>query len=182
LIYKNDIDYARGRLTNTYISYKDELVFIEELGKDKFRYKTGAAWGESLVGEVNNIDMTPIKLGYTNYKGRTHYLMRMPARRWKQGIDKQGVASVSTHYGDGMEVKGSDFRYAFKGDYPSLNRSIKKAKETGKPVAFSRVFALLPNMGLEYKGRNVVGKIDDYGRPLLDRKYLWLEEALRENV
>jgi len=182
LIYKEDGDYARGRLNNTFVKYKGELVFVEELWNTRFRYKTGLNWGKSLIGDTNNIDLSPIKLGYTNYKNRAHYLMRIPARRWKQGADKQGVTSVSTHYGDGTEVRGSDFRYTFKGDYPSLVHATKEAKEMGYPVAFSRVFAILPNMSLEYKGRNVVGKIDNYGRPLLDRKYLWLEEALRENV
>ena len=185
MIYAKDIDYARGRLNNTFVPINGELVYVKHIGRNPNPVVTfsDTEEGEDVGrGALKDIDLTPIKLGYSNYNGKTKYIMRTPARRWKQGVDNQSVKTLSTYWNEFFHMGGGDFRYTFSGKYPTLQVAIKRVKQKNYPVAFSRVFALLPENKLEYKGKDVVGTITDLGMPILDRKFMWLEEALRENV
>jgi len=185
MIYAQDLDYARGRLYNTFVPINGELVFVKHIGgkpNNVVTFSDNQDGDDVGKGKLRDVDLTPIKLGYSNFGGKAKYIMRTPARRWKQGVDNQSVKVLSTYYQDYFHIDGGDFTYTFKGKYPTLNNAIKSVKKYGKPLAFSRVFALLPGNKLEYKGKSIVGSVTDLGMPILDRKYMWLEEVLRENV
>ena len=178
--YKNDNNYAKGRLEGTYLSYRGNVVLVEELGPRTFHYLVGPKFDERMVGNTNDLNLTPIKLGYSNSGNNTSYLLRIPARRWKQGVDQQAVATLSTHHGNGAGAGGKDFQFTHKGQYPDIKHAVDKAEKRNRAFAFSRSFAVLPNKRLEYKGRYVVGKIEG-GVPVLSKKYQYLERLLAEN-
>ncbi len=184
MMYEQDRDYARGRLVNTYVVYKDKLVFVLDIGGRMGNltmiYKTDPNSDDIHEGKLKDVDIAPIKLGYSNYREDAKYLMRVPARRWKQGIDDQATRAITSRGGD-KRARFGDLSFVFQGTYPNLLKAVKNAVANGRSTAFSRVFAILPDMSLEYKGRDIVGKYEN-NRLVLDRKYLWLEEALRDNV
>lgn len=181
MIYENDIEYARGRLRNTYVVYQGKLVFVVEVRRGSFSYKTSRQGENIYEGKLKDLDIKPMKLGYSNYKDNARYFMRIPARRWKQGIDNQSTYSVSTHNGDGGVMKIGDMKYVLKGEYPPIKVAKSVAERLNRPIAFSRTFAVMPDKTIEYKGKHIVGKINDFGAPQLSRKFWWLEEALFEN-
>ena len=178
--YRNDNDYAKGRIEGTYLSYKGCVVLVEQLGARTFHYLVGPKFDERKTGNTKDLSLTPIKLGYSNGGNNTSYLLRIPARRWKQGVDPQAVATLSTYYGDGVGVGGKDFHFTHKGLYPSVKEATEKAIKRKRVYAFSRSFAVLPDKKVEYRGRYVVGKVENNRVVLLD-KFNYLERLLVEH-
>ncbi|NOQ73264.1 MAG: hypothetical protein GQ574_14755 [Crocinitomix sp.] len=182
--YLKDIDYARGRLTGTFVVYKKSLVFVVDVARGKaptFAYVNRPDEGEDIKeGLLKDVDLTPIKLGYSNTGVVAKYLMRKPSRRWKQGVDKGGVVAQSTFGLGFIGVGTKDLKFVHKGHYPSLEEATNRAKEGGGVVAFSRTFAITAKGEIEYKGAHIVGDMVGGVRTVLNKEFLWLGEALRD--
>jgi len=125
-------------------------------------------------------------LGYINTDEEGLFAMRMPARRWKQGVDARAIVVP------GERMPRRDFTDKALADcleniYPDLKtclgsfENINPFKQQGarKSIAFSKKFGVKKvdgDLRLAYKGR-VVGHFQGTD-PILDELFIWLSEAL----
>lgn len=198
------VDWLAGRLVGTIIQHKQKLVSVVKIvrrgeGDEDLPviYAADVENGEE-VREVHTSDswnFRPFPLGYVNSVRGCHYIMRIPRRRWKQGLDQGGLIEAShTPIGDFEIAKkvnlpsliGKPLVDCLKGNYPSFKEVLKSsvARKGSGLRAFSRDFALQTKGGggldisLFHQGTRV-GWVTD-GRVTLGGKFKYLKELLYE--
>ena len=66
--------------------------------------------------KVEDLDLSPVPLGYVNAHGRSYYCVRQPRRRWKHGLDNGSLKTIN-----------SPNRFRADGEtYPALASTIKR--------------------------------------------------------
>lgn len=153
-MYGDNVEYARTRLLGTIVTYKGEPVNITAVVNDRKGVTCSyVSFEEEGVCPVDNLDLTPLKLGFVNTPYGTGFLSRMPKRHdWRQGLRDQNC----NVYGDVpkrmlMELKS--LRLTTKNIFPSIEEAIAKC------TAFSRNFAVMKGGNLMYKNE-VVGGVE----------------------
>ena len=179
-------DYAYGRLVNTVIRIKGEPCLVLALNSGEITYRNfGEHLADSTIDFSNigynspHVDLTPIPVGYVNFKEGALYLVREAARRWKQGLDGRGL-SVQ---GDRMEQADAEYLFfstpmndCLTNNYPSFAEAIALAEKEEKVVAFHLDWAVSVAGNLWFKGRLVGNVIED--KAVLDDAFIYLQEAL----
>lgn len=185
-------DFVRTRLKGTIVVRRGTPVLIEDVYGGRIFYKSLRVGkrGDCQMKE-GSVDLTPVSLGYLSYKhggaGSAVYLVRIPNRRWKQGLDFKNLAYVQ--YGmlrTGISISRHLRRLAdtIQNRYQSREEAYMEAKDSGRVRAFCRNFAFMgidPEMDtveLHYKGY-VIGKYS------LETDVVQLKESfkyLRERV
>lgn len=190
-----DKDYLRGRLCETVVRHKGEPAFIYNITDN--RHVVFSYLGEEIENKKTAsfksryFDFSSPPLGYMNLQGRAYYVMRIPRRRWKQGIDRYSLTTVfpSSEKGLGSRfpeghLRSLEFKKCIKGEFPSMEEALKQVENSrGDSVAFSRGVAIRKspkgNIVLDYKGREIGWQAgtDTFS---LNRKYGgMLKETLR---
>jgi hypothetical protein len=174
--YEN-VEEAESRLRSTVVMYDGKPVWVDHVVRG-----TGPSglsvqiYSLPRLREKREVDlfdpklnMRNIPLGYVNYGHDALYLTRMPARRFKQGLNSENVHiprdKMFNEHGDrinwGTIYSSQGFADSMSGKFPSFEEAAKKLADESefKSVAFSRVFALSRNpLGLNillYKGNEV---------------------------
>lgn len=169
-------DYAHSRLSGTMVKIDGAPAFIEYVGDDRslLYRRIGESGGRITYLGDPSIDITPVSLGYVNYPHGATYLTRVPKRRWKQGIDREGISVTGSDFREGKWLESSEVACCIEGEYPTKAVALALAIKKKSTVAFSRKFAVDYNGGLFYRGKRV-GSCDFK----LDEVYSFLESMLQ---
>lgn len=125
----------------------------------------------------NNLDFTPVKLGFCNEGRDAFYVTRAPLRQYKQGLcrgnlnihrlhdeyDKVGMDKLSKMNSEGLVN-------CILGRYPNLNEAIELITENKmNSVAFNRFFAIDSDFRI-YHRNNDVGILDPTTLKIITRR------------
>ena len=167
-------DYAEGRLAGTIIKLDGKAVKLSHCFGDMMALVVDISTGQDKEVKLDDLDLSPIQLGYVNRGGEAYYLKRLPKREdWRQGLR---CNNVSHHQMLGMGVV-----QLLSGDYPTFEEAHERVTAYEQnSVAFSRVFAVEMYGYLRYKGRDCVGKVGKDAKITLHPTFLYLTEALKE--
>lgn len=182
-MYGNDAGYAGTRLDQTVVRLKNGTpVFIHRVGgvKNVYYCKLSKYNGDRDRWDkckLDDLDLTPVKLGYVNLEGfDAGYCVRVPKRNdWRQGMRRANIKFLT---GMLREVSYREFNDTIIGKYPSFKESSKRSAETGRTIAWHRNWAVGIGDHLMHKGK-MVGRIRE-DKPVLAEKFNWLEESLEE--
>jgi hypothetical protein len=96
MLYDDNIEYAKKRLCNTLVRLKDgSPFFVIKILSDESKEKTcvGYVAGNFVqTCSTNDLDLTPVPLGFVNFVSDCSYAKRRPMRRdWKQGLSMNSL-------------------------------------------------------------------------------------------
>lgn len=179
-MYERQEDIS-GRLEGTIIRYGDDPVLVT--GHEDFNIFIKFLDGtkrEIVSIKDKNLNFKSIPLGYVNYKGGAYYLQRVPERRWKHGISRAGIYSVTKNAPTDY-LLGKPLVSTVKNIYCSYDRAlIEIEKPSINSIAFNRILAIkkedLGNKKLNYKGVEV--GYFERERVILGKEYTHLKEHL----
>lgn len=176
-MYGDDWRYARSRLQNSVVAWKDVLVRIEEVynGRATFTVvsKSVEKFGECALGEL---DVKPLRLGFVNWNGTASYICRAPMRRdWKQGVRHSSMRSL--HGYQPRQIPFLCINNTHKGKFPKLETCKRIIGTDAKSKAWARDWALDRHGNVMYRGGTIVGKINN-GVPELTPRFIHLQENL----
>lgn len=185
--YGDDFDYARQFLVGSYVLYNGNIILVNDIHGDglvEFSYFDHPdRWEETAL---QNIDLSPMPLGYMNMDNKAAFLARVPARQFRQGI-REGNLQIYDG-GAWRRVMGrlpQAFINTVRGNYPTVDRCFMEIYNNGKESrAFSRKFAIKSGKNkelspLHYRGNNV-GTISPDLNFKLKNKFGFLKESLVE--
>lgn len=176
-----DIDYAMKRLSNTYVFRTDgSLFYIESVGIDADSKPFFQGWGEKEPAAIKSeeLDMTPITLGYTIVEDRefSSFLSRLPSRSgFKQGLS---MSSVSLSHGSRGHLRFNSILIPARNKYQTFKEVRDLAHKFRYDLPFSRHFAVSKNKDLVYRGQFNVGKINKQGDAILEPRWSYLQQHL----
>lgn len=178
--YGKDYNYAHSRLNGSWVKFNGSFVYILSVSNsgvvdylDK-NSKDGKC-------HLRELDLTPIQLGYINFKRASKYVVRLPVRSYRQGIRRQNVSILEGASRNQVEL-GKYFWDCLESGYKKLDHCIESVYNGEKTsLSFCPDFCVRGdsnNMHLDYKGKEC-GKVDT-GKQLLilDNKYNFLKESL----
>lgn len=147
--YGKDYNYAERNLNDSMVCHEDELILVQAID-----HGTGEIIGVSYAEEydqpqpkkvlLSQVDLRPFTLGYVNYQGHAHYLVRLPSRQWRQGATRGNIKNISNARVQNTNVPlGRELTRIIKNKYPTpsavrelMSHSIAHA------VALSRTIAI----------------------------------------
>jgi len=173
------VDFAIGRLVQTTIKIKGVPSTILRINADREVKYVHLIEQEMRYISLDDegVDLTPLKVGYLNCRRGASYLVRDARRRWKQGLDQQGISVEGDNYLVHDFYSSQEFLDCLEGKYPSLLEATFTAKDKHKSVAFNRKWAVGPTEELYYRGK-IVGNSKDGLH--LNEVYKYLKELLEE--
>lgn len=178
-MYYDDLNYARQRLTSTFIRTKKKTpIYVSSIdlnGNDPWCYFLDME--TEIPDSINlyDVDISPVPLGYMNYDGIATYLTRKPERCSKQGLTERTIHAEGRANWLGIPFKS--LAKTINNEYPSIEEALDTISKRGRSCAWHRCFAVSKN-GLEYKGKTV-GTVSKIGISL-DKNYHYLTEFLHE--
>jgi hypothetical protein len=100
--YGDDFEYAASRLNDTYVKHMGLVVHVEEITHEGIAViQTDKGVAQVLAKEL---DLSSITLGYFLIDRFPHYLERIPARKYRQGLS-QGVLSALNLRGQAVNCR-----------------------------------------------------------------------------
>jgi len=180
-MYGNDYSYAATRLNETAVRHEGELVEVHNVNTDDGRcHVMNVVTGEDKRVPLEELDVSPLSLGFINHRGTATYVVRQPKRRdWRQGTRRSNLTTLR-----GINVGNVSFSMlarTVKGDFPTFAKVVKSHVTVKDSIAFNKNWAVARNGDLLYKSVGKVGMLID-GDARLSTKYAYLEEALNEAV
>lgn len=186
--YDDDLDYAHNRLSETIVLYGDKPIYIAALDGRTALCRELPTQNRVDI-PLSDLDLTPISLGYINEDKEAHYVMRIPARQWRQGLRSNQLSCPSGWNRTYNIYKSVGFYNSVINRFPSPSECYEGfINEEFQSKAFSKSFALIKTsrrdggMNLAYKGR-VVGTAlmgDSRVVTTLVPKFSYLSELLEE--
>lgn len=182
----DNVEYASQRLEGTIVSFKGKPVRIDRclLYKTRifaeFRSLNNPEKYEKVP--LEELDLTPIKLGFVNTKYGVCYLGRIPLRKdWKQGTRTQNMRIMWGGI-DIRWVSDKDLYRTIVGKYPSFNTALEETVNTGLGIAFHKHFALMQEKDGVFLLYKFLGKVGDIvnNKPQLFDNYQFLNESLEQ--
>lgn len=186
--YSSDLSYASDKLCGSYVKYDGEIVDVNCWeDEDIFHVFSNTKGGINVP--LNELDLSPIELGYINFGIKAGYCRRYPKRHWKQGTrpanasmyvagQKKSFPSLCTPEATAMLLD----------QYPSIENVIELIVNKEKiSMAFSKHFALRMNpksgqVYLDYQDKQVGKLCMESFTVGLDPKFSFLNEVLQESL
>lgn len=154
--------------------YKNEITYILGVEEDKKLEILDLKTQKISIAPPNDklFDFSPIRIGYVNYRGVAHYIVRNPIRQFKCGT----ASSNSKIFDNPFKIKtNSQFQRvrsaqsnllgfsipevadAVLGKYPSINEIVKKMAEDNTIIsfAFDKQFAIDVDFDIYYRNKKV---------------------------
>lgn len=201
--YRDDIEYANKRLSSTYVLTTDKkLMLVNSIGEqidpktnksqlfasgikigfeDKLKNDSPNYGLPTVLVNVSELNLAPLTLGYI-YSARDQravYLSRYPMRQiYKQGLHTN---AISFSLGSKHSLTPDELLSPVFNVYPSIRVAYELAVKRGSVVPFCRDFAIEHKGSIEYRGRDIVGKIEFADKkvvPVLDPKFAYLQQHL----
>lgn len=184
MIVYDDAEYANTRLAGTVVKLKTNLIFVDRVSVrgdvNVARYfPINMMGGELMQCRLDEIDTTPINLGYVDLDHGAMFITRAPMRQdWRQGLRLNNLRNSS---GQQINISLDKLLQPHTNRYPSLEVAATQARRVGVSRAFSRDFAVSAEGQLIHKGRAVCGQVDG-GMPTLLPRFNFLAESLQESL
>jgi hypothetical protein len=188
-MYSNDnVEYARQRLNGTIITHMGKAVEVVDVIKKRGNKPLQIVSMEVISGRpiddtIDGYDLTPAKLGFVNSGGNLAYIARKPLRNdWRQGLRAQQV--VVPFATKNFILKMQDVARTIENIFPTIDeiRDEFNGKKNGMR-AWCRDFCVDDVDNIHYRTFGKVGNfIKDTKEFLLDAKFFWVEERLKEVV
>jgi hypothetical protein len=178
----SNVEYVNMRLTGTIIRHNDRAVMVHDVKNSDAGILVASkviSTGEYITDTLKKYNLVPVSLGFVNGRGWTNYFTRVPMRRdWRQGLRAQNVRRDGevTDLSNATLVALSK---TIEGIFPSYEEAAMIAARTKVQTAWTRDFCVCPNHSIKFKTYGVVGEIKR-GDVLLDGKFTWVEESLKE--
>lgn len=134
---------------------------------------------------VEELDLTPVPLGYVESDGEVMYVTRKPTRRYKQGLTTENmvVRDVMRNSFTRLPVNDKGLCKAIMNNYPKVEEAFQECRAGKRIVPFSREWAVAnykDDLCVMHKGI-VVGYVGDDNVMLSPDKY-FLKESLMESL
>lgn len=175
--YKN-IEYAANRLSGCIVNtiYNDP-VYVIGLSDEDDKFSCLRLKDSDVIALMNDeLDITPVSLGFVNLRYTVSYLARMPMREdWRQGLRSNNVVNLlGPRF---SEIPKKRLYSTIVGSYPKLPSCLRFVAGDGwKMRAFHKHWAVNSAGQLWYKN-SVVGKVE--GKELvLSDKFSYLSKKL----
>lgn len=187
-------EYANNRLTNTIVRVKGTFkslkpILVCGIDADNIVLYRHLSQVEGKIEKctLENLEISPVPLGYINCYGYAYYGCRRPMRQdWKQGLRSQNLLTYTNGEKCAIEWAVTFYKSlgeCIEGKYPSFKVAIEKTvrNPTGKfsGMAFSRDFSVNKNGGIRYKD-HLVGAVDSNNNVLFNEGYEFVEESFHE--
>lgn len=175
------VEYAQGRLMDTVILIDKVPCYVSLVDEDRvLTYHTFLEGREQQCSlDSNSIDLTPLSLGYSNFKTGAVYLVRTPIRRWKQGTDRRSIHVIGVDYRRDDWFTTTAMLKCFNSEYPSCIEALLLADVDRPVVAFCKNWAVSYKGELYFRGTKV-GSCK--GKITLEEAYHYLQEMLEEEL
>ncbi len=184
-----DSSHASIRLSNTVVKLKGLPILLGEIRGD---YSTTGVILSSCkriainsVAEAEGLDVSPVPLGFTMYRGNALYLMRRPQRRTKQGLHEGAIMCAELGRLPRL-LECGDFckslAATITGSFPKVSTVMDMFnKDIVRSAPISRNWALNRGGVLMYKFEGPVGSFvkDQF---TLDDDFKYLQETLDQEV
>lgn len=173
------IRLSNGRPIYVVDAKTKSMLQYQELTKDGLDRE-----GEPKKGRITDgkFDLSPVPLGYINYNGSACYMQRIPARKYKQGLSSTNLSCNNQAILTREVIQSGSMYRCIIGSYPSIEDCFAtKDIMDVKSIAFSREWAIRFRGGknyLMYKGRKIVGTINEDNEYELMDEYRYLTESL----
>lgn len=179
------------RLENTVVLWKGRAAKVEGITEGLRLNLKDLQTGRvcTVAQDAATVQLRAPSLGYVNGPAGAAYIVRKPARMWKQGLDRRHLAYVAREATrpDLAHWLDQPFIDCYNNVYPTLEQSLKLIEGGSNPfkqaerssVAFCKHWAVDKHLKLHYKGAEV-GELKD--EPRLLEGYLWLSESLQEAI
>lgn len=188
-----------SRYSGTIVTYDDSPMYVSEITGENVT-GTMLATGRTVEVPFKDLNTKPIRFGYVNGFGKDIYMMRKPARYYKQGFCNTNIVFRGSEGGRGvrdLNLLNDNFFMSkvaemIQGKYPKYDQAVKDVTNSRKlpSCAFSREFCLLntkksprdtKSTTLLLWRNKTVGKIVK-GQPELYDDYGYLSEHLKEVI
>lgn len=187
MIVYDSVDYARSRLVGTCIKHMGTLVKVEDITEEGLAILRGVVTDGTTTHLFTELDVSPLKLGYTNKGNSAYYIMRMPKRNdWKQGTRFEQLFTLSSQgQVPNRSITYKDLAIPALNTYPKLKACFSTiAAGKRERQAFARDFCLSQASSsevlVEYKGNISIGTFDGVKFHLI-KEYQYLKERLEPN-
>lgn len=174
--YYTNHQYAAGRLEGTIVSNTDgDPIYVEEV---KAHYYLVRKLLDLKLYEAKpeEIDLTPVKLGWYNTDDTAYYITRVPCRKWKQGLSGENIAIDGCYKNKPIPFNliNPNLHYTIRGIYPSYDRVVHDLKKLPnlKKRAFHRQWAVDKDGLLWYSGWIVGSIVHDIPQLTKQNQYL----------
>jgi hypothetical protein len=179
--YGKEFEYADTRLKDSVVLYNNTPVFVAGVSSSGIATATDLVSNKAIRVPLAALEVSPLSLGYVNFKNCASYFMRMPKRRdWKQGTRPSNVTTVAgpIRFGNSSWVYIAN---TIRGMFPSFQYCLSEVRKKGRDsCAWHRNWCLSSKGKVSHKGV-VVGRLVD-NTPTLDGKFKYLEESLKESL
>ena len=195
-MYDKDFEYAGTRLDGTYVSLTNGTpIYIERVGANGIvDFVTLELANQKRKScHLDDINCSPLTLGYANTPQGAYYLTRIPARKYRQGLTGASVHIKCLGKNVSKAFSGDMLHNCVKGNYIPFKEILRKMTENPAKInpfyqevnviaswAWSRRWAVRKTGDVEYRGK-VVGKISN-GAVELSKAYQYLKEELEESL
>lgn len=179
------IDDNNMRLMGTVIRLKNSPIMVLEFSGEIMEFEFLRTNKSSRVPiDDERINIKPVPLGYVYDGSRCGYLMRVPRRRYKQGLE----LNATIFNGRGINYNTRNLADTIQGRYSPLSSAYEEInnREDIYSIPFSRQFCLVRNVNDEFspylgwKGY-IVGNLNrDTGRFDLLPNWSFLEGTIEE--
>ena len=188
-MYPNDdVNYASQRLVETIIRYEGEAVevvevYLEDPDKPLKVRAFNILNEQPVVDYIDNYDLTPVKLGFVNLPAFNNvaYYERKPKRQdWRQGFRKNNAyLAWGFNWWDGKAIANT-----INGIFPKVEEAMNDLKGEGMFRAWHRDFCVNGMKDIFYRFYGKVGNfVERDGKEfVLDAKFFWVEESLKESL
>lgn len=187
-------DHANLRLGRTIVQFKNSPCWIDDIRGDWSANARLLSNGKGFtIRDIRNSDevnVTPVSLGFCDIGGTARYLSRMPARRTKQGLAQESLycegITVPDFYRDSGLAKSLNScitnEYA---SYETCFRGVSTDRVTS--MAFHRNWAIWKSQATRevvvlFKHFGRVGVANQDGTVRLDPAFSYLQETYLEEV
>lgn len=178
-MYGKDYNYAGTRLAESIVrlASNGEPVYVHFIENNGNTQVTIMKDGENKFVHCDDLDCSPIRLGYVNHNNGASYIQRMPMRRdWKQGARNNNCVSSNIRLNG---IPYEQLRKTVLGEYPTFIQ----AATTNRRCAFARHWATHRKV-LLYKEQEVgsIETINGNKVPILKDEFKHLQEYLTELI
>ena len=177
LNYGKDWYYASSRLVGSVVRLDNYPVIVQDVGnKECLVRKLGQH--HLFTTETNNLDINPLPLGYVNTSSGLNYSVRMPARKYRQGLRAETFYTKALK-GYRIKFDSPDLVPTIRGKFPSLEECLNSLfNDEQELIAFNRHWAVSKVKG--GKATKLWYKTDHVGHLVLNKKN-YVDTNLYEN-
>jgi len=185
-----DVNHANLRLSGTIVRLGGLPIYISEVYDDwSVRAKYLLSYKDLRIPNLLNseqLDISPVPLGFCQMEESASYLMRIPRRRTKQGLSEDSINSHDAPRNSIMESKAysQSLGNTIINKYPPLKAALKMLGKGFNSVGIARNWALYhqgTRILLLYKYHGQVGELAN-GVFSLTEEYRYLQESLDEEL